>query len=142
MAPVFLLVRALVTPVLACPGVEATGEDSGAATEVAAAHIAHHAQLVGANCAYSTGLMASRVLREGAAWSWSGRLVGTANNLESRVASPYRAESDGAVVIATEILEALVSSGGSTRPIVLEGRVLEVDGVRYAVVTSYRVINS
>lgn len=142
MATLLLLVRTLITSALACPGAEAVAADAASTTAEAASHSATNARLVGANCSYSTSLMAGRVLKEGSDWSFSGVLKDTSNNLESHVASPFRAEGDGALVIATEILESLVLTGVVGRKVSLEGRVLDVDGVRYAVVTSYRVINS
>ncbi len=142
MAPVILMIRALVLPVFACPGAEATAADAATATEAAALHTATSARLVGANCSYTTGVMASRVVKEGVDWQFTGILKDTLNNLDSHVASPFRAEGDGAFVIATEILESLVLTGVKNRKVFLQGRVLEVDGVRYAVVTSYRVVNS
>lgn len=131
----------------ACP-YEASGATDPVATarvdEVAAAHVAHSAPLVGANCSYSTGLMARRVIAEGRDWSYVGGLKASPNDLASRVATPFQTtggDPDG-LIVATEILDMLVAAGHSAATLSLSGRSMEIDGVRYVVLTSFRVINA
>ncbi|MBW2254988.1 MAG: hypothetical protein JRI25_10375, partial [Deltaproteobacteria bacterium] len=70
---------------------------------------AKKAHLVGANCSYTTGMMAQRVLAEGTPWNYTGRISESDNNLESHVAAPFTVGPEGKVnVVATEIFEALI----------------------------------
>ena len=88
-----------------------------------------------------TGMMARRVLEEGQDWSWTGSLVSSPNNLTSQVAAPYQAQGTS-WVIATELVEALKADEATASRLALVGKLLEVDGVRYVVLTSYKVVNS
>ena len=135
----------------ACPGqasgsIDAAGaaaqsdEDRGAKDPTACAK---KADLVGANCSYTTGMMAQRVVAEGEPWSFTGRLVRSENALASHVAAPFTVGPDGQVnVIATEVLEALTTAELHQQPLSLDGKRLEVDGVTYFVLTSYQVPRS
>ena len=114
---------------------------SGSLDPATASHCARGEVLVGANCSYSTGMMARRVVEDGQEWSFVGTLTATDNALTSLVAAPFTAGA-GPHVIATELLEQLVQQGHAAARLSLMGRVLEVDGVRYVVLTSFRVINS
>ena len=122
---------------LACPGADAASESARNPTACA-----KKADLVGANCSYTTGKMAQRVMEQGRTWSFTGNLASTDNELPSKVAAPFSVGPDGRVkVVANEILEDLVAGGVEGR-VVLEGRLLEVDGVEYAVLTSFGTIGS
>lgn len=99
--------------------------------------------LVGANCSYTTGMMAQRVLAEGMPWNFTGRLSESDNNLDSHVAAPYTVGPEGKVnIVATEILEALIDEDLQDQRVTLDGMRLEVDGVTYFVLTSFSVPNS
>jgi hypothetical protein len=117
-----------------------TAADTTAAPAAAdPAHCAKNADLVGSNCSFSTGMMAQRVLDEGAAYTFTGTLGAAATQLASHVAAPWSIGPEGGVrVIANEVVEQLAASGRVS----LEGRILEVDGVRYFVATKARVLNS
>ncbi len=120
------------------------GPEVASVDENVATHVAHGAPMIGSNCSYSTGLMARRVLGEGRDWTFVGQLDPTANDLASHVATPYRTRSAGqaAFLVATELLERLLAEDRTEATLALSGRTLEVDGVTYVVLTSYRVINS
>ena len=104
-------------------------------------HSARAGELIGSNCSYTTGMMARRVLEEGQDWSYVGELTASGNNLGSMVAVPYTA-SEGVNIIANELLEIMAADGYTRSRLSLSGKLLEVDGVRYVVLTSYKVINS
>lgn len=141
------------TAALACPFEEqaeeqASAKTAGASIQVvvsvdpaAAAHCARSSALVGSNCSYSTGMMARRVVEEGRDWSWEGALSVTPNTLASTVAAPFSAGT-GTHVIANELVESLSGGGLVQANLALAGKLLEVDGVRYVVLTSYKVISS
>ncbi len=122
---------------LACPGKACTdcGSDVAHASVEAAtatkdpAACAKKADLVGSNCSYSTGMMAQRVLAE----------RGSTNQLASHVASPYVVGAADAPihVIANEVVESLTSDGLDSSRLSIEGKLLEVDGIKYLVVTEY-----
>jgi cytochrome c5 len=113
------------------------------ADEQVAAHSAHGADLLGANCPFATGLMARRVIAEGRDWSWQGALARGRNDLGSRVAAPLEARGAGgaAHLVATELLETLVASGNEGATLTLQGRSLDLDGTTYVVLTSFRAMN-
>jgi hypothetical protein len=106
-----------------------------------ASHSARAGELIGSNCSYTTGMMARRVLEEGQDWSYVGTLEATGNNLGSMVAVPYTAP-DGVNVIANELVELMSSDGHLRSRLSLTGKLLEVDGVRYVVLVSFKVINA
>ncbi|MBM4368337.1 MAG: hypothetical protein FJ102_19140 [Deltaproteobacteria bacterium] len=127
------------------PGAATHGDaDAASVDEIVATHVAHGAPMIGSNCSYSTGLMARRVLGEGRDWTFVGQLDRTANDLASHVATPYRTRSAGqpAFLVATELLERLLAEDRTEATLALSGRTLDVDGVTYVVLTSYRVVNS
>ncbi|MDP2308382.1 MAG: hypothetical protein Q8P18_20355 [Pseudomonadota bacterium] len=128
---------------------------SSAAPEIAAAvtmdvtaasHAARGGELIGSNCSYTTGMMARRVLEEGQDWSYVGTLKASSNDLASMVAVPYtvsdRSPPASVHVIANELIEVLAVEGHIGARLSLVGKLLEVDGVRYAVLTSFKVINA
>lgn len=129
---------------LACDGMKeqtaaATANTVPTTAAVDPAHCAKNAELVGSNCSFSTGMMAQRVLDEGAAYTFAGILSATKNQLASHVAAPWTIGPEGAVhVIANEVVEQLDGKGR----VALEGRILEVDGIRYFVATKAKALNS
>lgn len=138
----------LAASAFACPYDESASTSEPIVTaqvdESVATHAARSAGLVGANCSYSTGLMARKVIAEGRDWSFVGGLKASANDLPSRVATPFQTlggDSAG-LVVGTEILETLVGAGHAGATLALSGRSMEVDGVNYVVLTSFRVIDA
>lgn len=122
-------------------GAAAAATEAGSVDEVSAAHCARTAELLGKNCSYSTGMMARRVLEEGSDWAWAGPLTASPNNLATMVAAPFTI-GDGVHVIANELVEVIAGEGHANARLSLVGKLLEVDGVGYVVLTSFRVINS
>ena len=135
--PVLLTVASFSTAAMACPGktatasTEAVGEQSVASLDAAAC--AKKASLVGSSCSYSTGMMASRVLEQGASFSYTGKLQSVDAKLESNVAAPFEL-GDATRVIANEVVESV--DDVSVR-LTWKGKLLEVDGVKYFVVTGF-----
>ena len=115
-------------------------------TAQAAAHdptaCAKKASLVGANCSYTTGMMAQRVLAEGTPWSYTGSLATSENAVGTHVAAPYTVGPDKVNVVANEVLESLTEAGLQTGRMQLDGKRLEVDGVTYFVLVSYAAPSS
>lgn len=103
---------------------------------------AKKAELVGGNCSYTTGMMASRVLSEGKPWTFTGKLVKDDNALDSHVAAPFVVGPERVHVVANEVVEGMSTSGATTGRVTVEGKMLEVDGLRYLVVTRYDALNS
>jgi hypothetical protein len=131
---------------LACGGDKECGSCSHHEKTAAAvsdpASCAKKAELVGGACSYTTGMMAQRVLSEGKPWSFTGTLARTAGDLESHVAAPYTVGPDKVHVVANEVLEALTAANAHAGRVGLEGKLLDVDGVKYFVLTSYAVPTS
>jgi hypothetical protein len=130
--------------VLACPAnlVDPNAVAAGEPVSMELADASHSARpgpLMGASCLHSTGLMAKRVVDEGISWSYEGGLLPTSSLLDATVSCPFSTENGTFQVVATELLDAIVSCGYSTQRLLLEGRSLEVDGVRYVVITSFRL---
>ncbi len=124
------------------PAAEPPTARSYVADDVVATHCATRTDLVGANCSYSTGLMARRVVDQGAPWRGQSGLVPTQDKLESGVAAPFLVgPDDGFRVIANEVVQVLCDGGHAQEQLELTGRWLEVDGVRYVVLTSFKVVN-
>jgi hypothetical protein len=138
----------LIAPGLAfaCGGKKSSDShtDCDTATAAAAAaadpaHCARKAELVGSkNCSYTTGMMAQRVLDDGAPYTYVGRLSVSDNTLESRVAAPFTLgpEDDRIHVVANEVIDLLEQHGATQRRVDLQGKVLEVDGITYFVATA------
>lgn len=103
---------------------------------------AHKADLVGGACAYTTGMMAQRVLTDGHPWTYAGSLTKFDGSLDSHVAAAFTVGPDNVYVVANEVLESLTKTGAQSDRVSLEGRTLEIDGVRYFVLTSFSVGNS
>ena len=100
------------------------------------ARCARQAELVGPeNCAWTTGMMAQRVLTDGVPWTFVGKLVRSTNDLPSKVAAPFTVGPDASIhVVANEVLEALERQGAIAGRLELTGKLLEVDGVKYLVI--------
>ena len=105
------------------------------------AHCARSKELVGANCSFTTGMTARRVLEEGVPWSWVGPITPTDNAQPTRIATPFRVD-DGVLLVATALLEGLVQDGLAGANLRLDGRSLELDGVRYVVLTAFARVDT
>ena len=125
---------------LACGGDCPMDKAKTAAANPAAC--AKHAELVGGNCSYSTGMMAQRVLSEGHEFSFTGHMVAAENQLDSHVAAPYQLGPTRYNVVANEVVEQLKARGLEAGRVSLRGKLLDVDGVPYLVLTSYEKADS
>jgi hypothetical protein len=135
----FLLVALSVPSVaLACPGAEMASTSTQTTTVSAAdpTHCAKNAALVGANCQWSTGAMAQKVHAEGKDTQLTATLAPQKKVLASQVAAPYLAGD--LYVIANTVIE----QADTTRALSLTGKVLEVDGVKYFLVSSFAKTNT
>jgi hypothetical protein len=121
---------ALPAVAIACPGKEATAV---ASVEADAAACAKRAELVQGACSYSTGVMAQRVLDGGTEFSFTGRLVDNDDALQSRVAAPF-VVGDAIHVIANGVVERLPDLDAR---LTMHGKLLEVNGVRYFLLTEF-----
>ena len=138
--PALLLGLAVPGLALACPGKD---DSTTASAGVEGAHAKHasadasacakKASLVGSACSYSTGMMASRVLEQGEAFTYTGTLREASSPLASKVAAPFQVGPEAIRVIANEVVE---SASPSDR-MDWSGKVLEVEGVKYFVVTGF-----
>lgn len=141
-APLFLLASFGVAPVGACPYGESSPTPSAVVDASAATHCASATLLVGSSCSYSTGVMARRVMEQGAEWKGTEKLLQVTDLLESQVAAPFALASDPTWrVVANELVQLLSEGGHLGDSLELSGRWLEVAGVRYVVLTSYKVVN-
>lgn len=146
---VFTAALTLPAAALACGG-DKTTTASADKVEANTAHAdganpaacAKKADLVGSGCSYTTGMMAQRVMAEGGAYSFAGSLVSAGAELASHVAAPYIVGPDGTRVVANEVLEDITEAGLTEGRVNLEGKMLEVDGVRYFVVTGFQALNA
>lgn len=139
-----ILAVALLAPGLAfaCPGKTADASASDAthahahqsAADLDASACAKKADLVGSACSYSTGIMASRVLEQGKAFTYTGTLQASEAKLDSQVAAPYTIGPNKIHVIANEVVEAVADPSARMS---WSGKMLEVDGVTYFVLTTY-----
>ncbi len=152
MIRVVALSAALVLPsfAFACGGSKdtTTADADKAKTETVqvaaldAAACAKNAELVGENCSYSTGMMAQRVIAEGASWSYTGTLNAADNKLTSHVAAPFTVGPEAVHVVANEVLDNIKNAGLEAGRISLEGKLLEVNGVKYFVLLGYKALNA
>lgn len=139
-----LMIATLAVPAAAwaCPGHPDAAHASTAADAATPpsdpAACAKRAELVGGACSYTTGMMAQRVLAEGKPWAFTGTLTRYEGELDSHVAAPFTVGPDAVYVVANEVLESLTSAGAGSSRIGLEGRLLEVEGTKYFVLTSFR----
>ncbi len=100
----------------------------------AAAHCARSQTLVGDACSFMTGMTARRVLDEGVPWTWAGAL--TPRTIEGEIAAPFGAAGEERV-LATELVESLVTAQHAASLCLFIGRSLEIDGVTWVVLTAY-----
>lgn len=142
MSRIALLSLALAVPglALACPPAAPAAHAKTAASDPA--ECAKSAELVGSACSYTTGMMAQRVIAEGKPWSFSGTLARATADLESHVAAPFTVGPDRMHVVANEILESLTASNAQSGRVSLQGRTLEVDGIKYFVLTGFSSLSS
>ena len=103
---------------------------------------AQETRLLGSSCARTTGQVAKQVLKEGRPMVFTGRLVPTENALETNVAAPYSVGPNAVNVVANEVLEELVRFELLDYRVALEGRILDVDGVQYFVLTDFQQSSS
>lgn len=126
------------TSAYACPGKSSTAAASVAneqsVASLDATACAKKAALVGSSCSYSTGMMASRVLEQGKSFTYTGRLQPKEDKLESNIAAPFAIGAEGYRVIANEVLESVEDTD---ERMTWKGKILEVDGVTYFVVTGF-----
>ena len=98
--------------------------------------------MIGAACSYRTAVMARRVLSDGADYAFVGSLQ-AGQPSDGDVACPYTVGGQAdTCVIASELVEHLAGQGLGRAELSLEGRILEVDGVRYVVLTAYEPSSS
>lgn len=127
------LVLAVPTAALACPGGgEMAASDDTRPTLASAdpTHAATKAEWISSCCKFSTGMMAQRVHADGAETTITGKLAPASEKLDSQVAAPFVV--GGLHVIANAVLETV----DTTARLSLTGKTLEVDGVKYLLVTS------
>jgi hypothetical protein len=129
---------------LACPGkeaqmattVEAPKVQLAATAAVDPTHCAKSAALVGSNCAWSTGAMAQRVQAEGKDTTVTAKLATQPKQLQSHVAAPFQVGD--MYVIANQVIE----TADPAATLAMNGKVLEVDGVKYFLVTTFQKANT
>jgi len=110
--------------------------------DATAVRTASSARLVNGGSSYSTGLLARRVMEQGTDWASSGSLASAELDPDATVAIPYTLADDTNVhILATELVESLSNANDVGQPLAMSGRLMEVDGVRYVVLTSYRVLH-
>ncbi len=123
---------------LACGGKSqmASADDEAkvelAAVSADATKCAKKAELVGTNCKYSTGMMAQRVHADGKDTTLTAALEKNEAELESHVAAPFKVSD--MYVIANEVVDTIEDPASN---LALKGKVLEVDGVKYFLVTGF-----
>jgi hypothetical protein len=103
---------------------------------------AKKAELMGGACSYTTGMMAQRVVADGKLWAFTGSLSPVQTRLASHVAAPFTVGPDKVYVVANEVLDALTDAGVQAGRVSLEGKLLEVDGIKYYVLTGFQSLNS
>jgi hypothetical protein len=120
------------------------GRAKGAQPAVAPGNCARQGELVGLeNCAWTTSLMAQRVLADGAPYTYVGGLVPSTRVLPSKVAAPYTVGPASGpstlFVIANEVLDTFDPNASRVQ---LTGKVLEVEGIVYFVATGVVPLDS
>ncbi len=120
------------------PPAAAVTVDAGRVEAVDAVRPPRSASLMGASCSFKTGMMARRVVAEGDVYAYVGTLQEQDGDEVDEVSCPYRiGGDDGACVVANELVEHLAGADLAGVELSVEGRILEVDGVRYVVLTAY-----
>lgn len=105
---------------------------------VDAARSPRSGDMIGPTCTFRTGVMARRVMSEGADYAFFGRLQ-PSTRTPGDVACPYIVGGQvDTCVVASELVEHMQSHDQAGGELSLEGRVLEVDGVRYVVLAAYK----
>jgi hypothetical protein len=123
-------------PAFACPGSEKAEGTAMASAGADPTHCAKNADLVGSCCSYSTNMMAQRVHADGSETTLTAFFSKTAEQLASKVAAPWSVGDYR--VIANSVMESADTSGA----LVVQGKVLEVDGVKYLLVTTVEKSNT
>jgi hypothetical protein len=133
-----VLLMAAPTAAFACPGNDMAAKETTLASTAAVdpTHCAKNAALVGSNCSWSTGAMAQRVNTEGKDTSVTAKLAKNDQKLGSKVAAPYQVGD--LYVIANTVIE----TADAAATLAMTGKVLEVDGVKYFLVTSFQKSNT
>lgn len=138
-----LILAAAPGAALACPGAqmasttaEASDTRLAATAAVDPTHCAKNAALVGSNCAWSTGAMAQRVQAEGKDTTVTAKLANQSKALESHVAAPFQVGD--MYVIANQVIE----TADPAATLAMSGKMLEVDGVKYFLVTNFQKTNT
>lgn len=128
------------TDAFACPGEQmaSASEEKPALASAAVdpTHCAKSAALVGSNCKWSTGAMAQRVQAEGKDTTVTAKLAKQDKSLSSQVAAPFLVGD--MYVIANQIIE----QADASATLAMSGKVLEVDGVKYFLVSSFQKANT
>ena len=121
----------------ACPGSEkADGTAMASAQAGDPTHCAKNSELIGSCCSYSTNMMAQRVHADGAETTLTAFFTRTSEMLASKVAAPWTVGDYR--VIANAVMEQADTAGA----IAVHGKVLEVDGVKYLLVTTVEKSNT
>lgn len=128
---------------LACPGSEMATNNQASNVQLASTaaavdptHCAKNAALVGSSCAWSTGAMAQRVQAEGKDTTVTAKLASQAKQLDSHVAAPFQVGD--MYVIANQVIE----TADTAATLAMNGKMLEVDGVKYFLVTTFQKANT
>jgi hypothetical protein len=130
----------LTTPTIgfACGSEKGTSKD-----DTHHAHATTKGELVGKNCAYTTGKMAQRVVAEGSDWTFVGALTPTENVSTARVATPFAVGPDASeLLIVNDLLTEIAEKGQHSARLSLTGKKLVVGDTTYVVITSYGSANS
>ena len=135
---VVIFLFAAPTAALACPGeqVASQGEVKPTLAAVDPTGAATNPALIGANCKWSTGSMAQRVQTEGKDTSVTAKLQKQDKALASQVAVPFKVGE--MYVIANQVIE----QADPAATLAMSGKVLEVDGVKYFLVSNAQKTNS
>lgn len=124
----------------ACPGEQMASSEEAkpavAANAVDPTHCAKNAALVGSNCKWSTGSMAQRVQAEGQETAVTAKLQKQDKSLASQVAVPFAV--GGMYVIANEVIE----QADMNATLAMTGKMLEVDGIKYFLVSNVQKSNT
>ena len=94
--------------------------------------------MLGSACSYRTATIARRVMAQGADYAYVGSLQSN-TEAQGEVACPFRVGGQlKTCVVASELVEHLAGETVESEALSLEGRILEIDGVRYVVLTAYQ----